>query len=400
MQPLTPEEIKWIDANRTADCARLRLASRGDSRRGWLITQIECRRRAAAKIPAETACEAFVFPHALSAEQSTGDLAAAYHAALVPEGSTVLDMTAGLGIDAFHVARRASAVTAVDINADAAEALRLNAAALGLDNVEPVCADSVEWLAGNSGRHFDVIFIDPARRGADGARLYALSDCAPDVTAILPLLLERCGRLIVKASPMLDISAVVKEVGHGCDVVALGTVHECKELVITVPGSGLRGAVTVTGDGDAARFEFTQADESAADAPTADARAGDILYVPWPSAVKSGAFNLLALRHGVAAIACDTHLYVGPGPADDRFPGDAFAIIEVTGADKRSLRALRERYPDGMSVSVRNFTMTAVALTARLKLPENSDRRLFAVRDAAGSQRLIVAGRLRRGASA
>ncbi len=48
----------------------------------------------------------------------------------------------------------------------------------------------------------------------------------------MPLLLSRSRRLIVKASPMLDIKKTIEESGISCDIMTIGTVKECKELVV------------------------------------------------------------------------------------------------------------------------------------------------------------------------
>lgn len=103
---LTPQQIDWITAHSGDDTARLRLRHAGDPGMAHAIMQIECRRKAARKLHDTLRNDGFVFPTALSAEQCTSDNIAAYHASLIAPGETVLDMTAGLGIDAFHMARR------------------------------------------------------------------------------------------------------------------------------------------------------------------------------------------------------------------------------------------------------------------------------------------------------
>ncbi len=77
------------------------------------------------------------------------------------------------------------------------------------------------------GEHFGVIFIDPARRASDGSRVFALADCEPNIIEMLPKLKRVCELLIVKMSPMLDISHTVSEL-NPFSVIALGTPTECK----------------------------------------------------------------------------------------------------------------------------------------------------------------------------
>lgn len=111
------------------------------------VMQVECRQRTARKLSDELKCHTFRFPTLLSAEQSTSDELAAFHASLLPSGIKVLDMTSGLGIDVLHMARHGESVTAVDLDERLVDALRHNADALGLlDKVTAVCADSTEFI--------------------------------------------------------------------------------------------------------------------------------------------------------------------------------------------------------------------------------------------------------------
>ena len=141
---MTDKLRDWIKAHANDDPLKLRLKYGGDSEKEFAILQIECRRKAASKLSDTLRCEAFEFPTALSAEQCTSDMLAGYHARLIEDGVRVLDMTFGLGIDAFHLARKASVVDGVEISPEVAEAGQHNAAALGADNVKVICGDSME----------------------------------------------------------------------------------------------------------------------------------------------------------------------------------------------------------------------------------------------------------------
>lgn len=369
------------------DFDKLRLAAHGDETRMHAILQMEMRWRHAAKLHDTLTCEGFEFPDSLSGEQATADDIAVIHTRFVGTSDSVLDMTCGLGIDAFHLARKASDVTACEIKPALAAAARRNAAALGLTNVEIVESDSVGWLESND-RFFDVIFIDPARRGTSGGRLYALADCQPDVTSILPLLRSRCGRLVVKASPMLDVSRTVADLGGDVDIVLAGTHSECKELLAVVPGSGRITAVTV-GEAD---FGFTAAEECAACPRYAVPETAQCLYEPFPAVMKSGGVKLLAERFGLAKAAPDTHLYFG-GECEG-FPGNGYSVEAVLPFDKRGIKLAKEIADGCAEVAVRNFGMTAEELRRRLGVKkEAGPLRVYGLRDACGSRLLAVTRR-------
>lgn len=347
-----------------ADYSRERLAAAGDPARLDAILQAELRERAASKLPLTLSCSEFRFPTALSAEQATGDHLAALHAALVEPESTVLDMTCGLGIDAFHIARRALSVTAIDIDSRCAEAVNMNARALGLDNVEGVCADSTEWLR-LTDRKFDVIFIDPARRGRDGRRLFALADCSPNVVELLPLLRQRAARVIIKASPMLDISRMRAELGVDADIIVYGESNECKELTAVIPGAGLTRVI----DGERPEFSFLPENETSAEIRFAEPEEGQWLHEPSSAMLKSGAFRLMSERFGLSALAPDTHLYVGNSPAES-FPGEIRPIVKAVEWSKRAGRYIG---CDAADIAVRNFVMSAEELRMRLGIKRGGD---------------------------
>ncbi len=381
--------LNWIELNAKADASALRLKYAGDSLKSFAILQIECRRKAASKLKETLACREFVFPTSLSAEQCTSDILADFHSSLAI-GDSVLDMTAGLCIDAFHIAKVGRKVTAIDMDERLTDAARHNAKVLGIHNFEAITADSTEWLAGND-RKFDTIFIDPARRGDGGKRIFALSDCAPDVVALLPLLKKRCSRLIVKASPMLDVSSVIASLGENTRIYVTGTPTECKELLAVVDfdttASPVIEAVTLSDKTDS-RFAFTPQEEKDSVPEYSIPENGMYLLEPYPAVMKSGGFSVLSSRFGVGKLDKNTHIYVSSSPKDE-FPGENFEIIEVLPFGKAAIKSLHSKYPV-LNVTARNFPMKPTELVKKLKIKEGGDLRLFAVR-ANGTPLLIIA---------
>lgn len=351
------------------------------------LLQMECREKCARKLERTLQCQAFEFPSLAVAEMATGDVLAELHASWLPPGARVLDMTAGLGIDAFAMARRASAVTAIELDPASARALEHNVSALGLENVTAVCADSVGWLREYQGEGFDLIFIDPARRDGAG-RHFAFADCAPDVTSLLPLMLEKGAAVMIKASPMLDIDRALAELGTDCEVAVTGTRRECKELVFRL-GEGARDGVTVCYTDGEPCYEYSRAAEKASAPVYGEPMPGDKLWQPWPAVMKGGPFGLLGMVRGCRKLHPSTHLYVGE-PQEGFFPGREYRIVEIEEFSKRSCRQFAQRYPE-INVAVRNFPLSAPALAARLKVREGGRLQLFGTTLAGGPRALLVA---------
>ena len=387
IRPLTEVDLQWIEAHRHANPAMARLKHHLDPDKLWLVDQIEARQKGAKKIAEELKkAPMFLFPTVLSAEQCTTDSLARYHAGYINEGDTVLDMTAGLGIDAIHLSNRAKQVIAVDIDLRCSEALKINSDSLGLDNITPVNADSVELLK-TATTKYDAIFVDPARRGDGGKRLYALKECQPDIVGNIEMIMSHCNKLIIKVSPMLDVTAVAAELQeHTPDIIAVGTADECKELLLILPGNNHRGAATVEDEKNTETIYFD--DERLHEAKYATPTKDVFLYEPSPAVVKMGVFNGLSARYDVHKIGRNTHLYLSE-KLKEGFPGKVFRIVETVEFSKKTAREIVEQY-GSLSVTTRDFPMTAAEFKSRFKTGESDRHRLWAVRTYEAKLILIV----------
>ncbi|MDE6268168.1 MAG: class I SAM-dependent methyltransferase [Muribaculaceae bacterium] len=398
----SPEGVEWIQRNSAEDPSALRLKYASSfSSSPWLpaaIMQIECRARAAKKIPEEVAAPRFLFPSLLSSEQATSDSLADFHASLIQEGSGVLDLTCGLGIDTFHIARRATSLTSVEREPSYARVAEHNAAVLGLsDRVSIINSDCIDYIASASLRP-DVIFVDPARRDSSGGRVYGLSDCSPDIVPLLPRLAQISPRLIVKASPMLDISSLASELPGVTDIYVTGTSTECKELIADVSLARYSDSVEIASTSPTygihaivpglLRFTFTPQQEAAAVPVIGRPKVGEILYEPHPVVMKAGPFRLLSQRWKVAKIGGNSHLYFS-SEIREGFPGSAFRILEVLPYASGEIKRLARRYPV-INVATRNFDVPTDALRRKLRVRDGGNLRLMATTLPDSSRIMII----------
>lgn len=392
---------RFVEVNASADPSALRLKYHGRDREDFdvdlAILQIECRRKYAKKLSATlSAAPRFLFPDKLVAEQSTSDALAQWHARLVDNCDEVIDLTAGLGIDVFHIAEKVKKVTAVEIDPLRAEALRHNASALGLDNVEVICGDCREIIS-SATHSYDAAFIDPARRGADGGRVFALADCAPDVVSLQKDILKISRRLVVKMSPMLDVTHTMRELPTSFAIQAIGTATECKELVAIagreVPGEKVLSAVTMSPEGANEVSTILNGDYSVHETYGLP-MPGDALVEPYPAVMKLGVYADLCVKFNLTKIAPNTQLYFIN--SDDAESHDLAAIgrkekiLEVLPYKSKEIKRFKSRYPKA-SVGCRNFTIQAEALRGKLGVKEGGDIRVVGVTDSKGQPWLIVA---------
>ena len=182
-----------------------------------VATQVKYLGRAAAKLPSYRAARCILPPRAF--EQASSEACAAHKRI---GGEAVLDLTCGLGVDAFALSRRFGRVVTLERDPLLARIARDNFARLGVTNVEVVCASAEEYLA-RTGERFDWVYADPDRRDAAGRKQVRLEACSPDIVALMPAVRRVAGRLCLKNSPLFDVDAAFALFG-GCEteVVSLG----------------------------------------------------------------------------------------------------------------------------------------------------------------------------------
>lgn len=385
-----PDDIwLWIDENHKADPNRLRLAHHGDSLRMFAIDQIDARQRVSAKLHETLAkIPRFVFDSTLAAQQSTSDDLASFHASLIESGSKVLDMTGGLGIDAMHISDRAESVTMIEINPEREKCAHHNALLGGYDNIRSICGNSVDLLESFQDNSFDFIFIDPARRGNHGQRLFALADCTPDVTSLMPQMLRVAPNIIIKASPMLDITQITRELSNITKIISLGTPHECKEILIICSrnhaGAPTIYSATVT-DQRVITFKINNPIETSTSL-FKDPISGTYLYDPYPSFAKLNVYS--GLPEGIYKIDRNSNLFSSQSLIED-FPGRALRIIDVRPFNKQTIRHFSSEISNA-DITVRNFPLSPDELYKKLKIKPGGSHRLFATTTSENKKILIL----------
>lgn len=384
---MTVDFNRFIEENLKADTKVLRLKYHGNDEILKAIQQIELRQKSPEKFIDSQGRnrQPDTFYSSVAVEQTTAASIADFHASLIPVGSKVLDMTMGMGSDALAFSMIDGChVTAIEANSELAAISQNNYAEVG--NLTIICADSVEWLR-QSVQKFDVIFIDPARRDDAGNRVINLHDCTPDVVAIEPLMLMHAPKILMKLSPMLDITDVASMLGNVRNIYVVEQRNECRELLVEISRDydGPYDIVLVRGLN---QFRFSPADERDTTVCYGTPHVGDYLYELSPGAMKTGGFKYFAQFFGLTKIAPNSHLYFSDA-IKDGFPGKMYKIIEVMPYASSVIKRLAKRV-GGCEVAVRNFPLTATELRKKLKLKESDSLRLMATTDVNGQKMMLL----------
>lgn len=214
----------------TLDPARVALSAPAHG--ALIATQVKYLQRARTKLPSYHAVRCILPP--LAFEQSSSEETAALKNF---QGSLCIDLTCGLGVDSFYLSRRFDRVIALEHDPVVAETARINFARLGARNIEVLSLSAEEFLKNpephlNGTQTADLIYVDPARRGSQGEKLFRLEDCSPDVVALMPQLLARARQVVVKASPLFDVEEAFRLFGQRITVEVVSLHDECKEVLI------------------------------------------------------------------------------------------------------------------------------------------------------------------------
>lgn len=340
------------------------------------IRQINGKQKIKLKIPLFFNTEDILYPVQLSLEQSSSQ-STAYYKSTLCEGNTLVDLTGGFGIDCYFMAENFSQVTYVERHAELCELARHNFKALGRKNIEVIHADSEKHLA--EMQQVDWIFIDPARRSESGKKVAILSDCEPDVSALAPLLLEKAAKVMIKLSPMLDITAAVRELPTTAEIHIISVENECKEVLLILNQStdNQKKITTINISKNKANQVFElNADDEASAIVCYTSELSNYLYEPNASVLKSGAFKSLGSRFGLSKLHTNTHLYTSTNLLVD-FPGRIFEVQEIWGSAKKELKELASTTPKA-NISTRNYPLPVDELRKKLKIKEGGDVYLFA----------------------
>ena len=392
------------------------------------LTTLEVRRKLRSKVPEWYAVPSLRYPLRVSGEQCSSAETARYKAAVaatVGNVSSIADLTGGLGVDAWAFAQVASRVLYNEMRPELADAARQNFAALGLENVQVSCQELVPGNVSEVLGDFrpDVIFLDPARRASDGRKVFRLEDCQPDVLQLLPELLAACPHVLLKLSPMADITLVCKQLACVKKVHVVAAEGECKELLLllerdyngpyslTVYENGYTIAVDGEREGDIPKSMATlghvrgrgpqQALEECDDMGGAGAKrrrlgdvthplAGAYLFEPGKGLLKAGAFEL-PCGYGLEKLGRHTHLYVGEEVPEALRPfGKCFRVLESAPLDKRSIKDIGTRYPKA-DVTARNIPLTSDQLRKKLGVADGAPVHIFGLHiDALSANYLLV----------
>ena len=377
----TPELRDFIQEHQNDDTAGLLLAAQRYQRIDvpFAVEQIEARKRLKGKLPGWYENVELVMGGRVPAEQCSSEVTARYKRSIL-EGASLCDMTGGMGVDFWYMSEGMKRAIYTERNEELCEVARHNFQVLKDERhpeAEVRCGDGRELPIPS----VDIIYLDPARRAGDGSRVYAMEDCEPNIVEWQDELLRHAKMLLVKLSPMVDITDVLRKLKGVTDVYIVGVRNECKEILVQAHAFGdslQMGCVKVhCVDFWADRqMEYTfDSSEKTRRVNLTSSGVGRFLYEPDVTLMKAQAFSSLCQRFPVYQLDVETHLMTSDEFIAD-FPGRIFEVEEMIPFSSKVMKRLKKEIPQA-NIATRNFVMTAEELQKRSGIKVGGEVYLF-----------------------
>ena len=429
--------LKFVSEHMEDDVTRLIL-----DRKRWpeidmdlAVSCIESRRKLKGKVPEWYGKEGLVFPVKLSAEQCSSSATGAYKARVAEmiagcpsdgaddrtgcstskDGWVLADLTGGLGVDSWYFSKKASQVIYNEMQSALCDAARHNFKLLGADNVVVVnneaaagrCGDMLVRQDITERRTPDIVYLDPARRGEGGKKVFLIEDCTPDILTLKDEIFRYSRHILVKLSPMADITMACGRLGNTCrEVHVVASGGECKELLIWMDrewkGEYKVKAVELPSDypeDKESTFIFYPSEEESARMLLSEDIADPglpkrpvWLFEPGKSLMKAGAFKLIAERSGLQKLGASTHYYVTEIEETAKSLsglGKIYKVVEILALNNRNIKDTGKRYPKA-EVTARNIPLDTDALRKKLGTASGGEVHIFGLKaDKSGNILLI-----------
>ena len=376
---------------------RKRFAHLSDEEWRWMLQQVEGRQRTHDKLPTFAQIEDWWYPVRLSCEQCSSEATARYKAAIIRQlgekQDILIDLTGGYGVDTYFLSEQTAQAHYVERNEELCRIAQHNFQIANKPiHVHNTSAEdflaqySMAGSVSSDVKKEVVVYLDPARRDAHGGKVFRIEDCEPNVIKILPSLRAISNTILIKFSPMLDITSALQSLGNEWDVHVVALHNEVKEIIF-VTGNNRIHAVNILHEGND-QFSFTRSEEKSALCAMADCIC-EYIYEPNAAIIKAGAFRLVSERYQLHKLDHNTHLYTADQLIED-FPG---RVWKVTAQPIKNQRDIATLGIQRVAILTRNYPLTPEELRKKFKVQESDSHFLIGARIAT-KPTLILAERI------
>jgi precorrin-6B methylase 2 len=336
----------------------------------FIATQVEARQKARDKIPEFYNRRKVLFPSAVAVEQASSSKAARYKSRLI-KGGTLIDLTGGLGVDAYFFSRSAEKVIYVERDGNLTDFADHNFHVLGVKNIEVIHGDGIEYIQ-HSREKPACIYVDPSRRQGS-KRIYRIEEAEPDVSSVYQELLKLSGRMVIKLSPLIDIRYLIQHFQFIKEIHVLAIEQDCREVILVLDSSDFSddpAVITCSIEGNLEQIFITSWKKN--ETKTSFELPQRFIYDPNVAIRKSGLFNALGHRFNLKKLAPNSHLFTGNEYVDS-FPGRAFHLSGILSMKE----FFRTKSIRKANIAARNFPLKVNEIRKRTGIRDGGEMYVF-----------------------
>jgi len=333
-----------------------------------LTQQLVGLQKARYKFPTLFENHQIIYPPSVNLEQTSSEVTAIYKSQLF-EINSMIDLTGGFGMDVSAFAKVCPITTHLEscayLQPYAQQLLKTQ-----LFSTKSLCTDGIEFLK-ETLDSYDLIYLDPSRKTETNTKAVLLKDYEPNVMDHLDLLLNKGKRVMIKTSPMLDITAGIKQLQKVCSLYVVAVKNEVKELLWILSDKEV-GQVTLTCinlQTEQPVFETLWVTQR----NTSYSTPQKYLYEPNAAVMKSQQFDSLMIQYSLEKLDQDAHLFTSKQLVD--FPGRVFEIINVIQNKPKNIKRLFAK--TARAIVTRNNKESVAQLRKKYQFTEHETDYLF-----------------------
>ena len=354
-----------------------------------LATQISGLRKAETKLPLWFSKPEIIFPPNINLEQTSSEITAKHKTGIV-SGNKLIDLTGGFGIDSYLFSEEVEEVVHCELNRELSEIAQHNFKALGAENIRVISGDGILYLKSTEEK-FDWIYLDPARRDDYGGKVFLLEQCTPDVPQNLKLFFTKAENVLIKTSPLLDLTAGITELENVREIQIVSVQNEVKELLWVLKKNYSGEIIISTWNFLQDKVEKFSSEYKKEHFEIIFSTPNKYLYEPNPAVMKSGLFPALAENTRTSKLNSNSHLFTSAEQVE--FPGRGFEVIKTVPYNKKFIKNFSELKK--ANITTRNFPKTVAEIRKEHKITDGGDLFVFFTTGPAEEKLVVICKKLK-----
>lgn len=364
---LTIKIQEYINANLKSDLHSLLLKKSPFSEVSMqeVVQQLKGKKVAHKKFP-YLLKDGIIFPPNLNLEQASSQATAEFKAKTL-SGKSFIDLTSGFGIDAYFLSQNFEEIALVEQNAELLEIVKHNWKIL--NKKAKFINENLEDFLKQNQEKFDLIYLDPARRDEQKNKKFLLQDLSPNLLEIQNDLLKISDQIIIKLSPLIDISYLISTLKNIVEIQIIAVRNEVKELLVFIHSNKLKDQIAITCinlESLEKQFSFNFEELKSAVSEFSDPLR--YLYIPNNAVLKSGGFNCISEQFWVKKLHPNSHFYTS-NELLENFPG---RVLEIEVIDSKKIKKGEQ-----FNIISKNYPLTPDEIKKKYKIVDGGNAYLI-----------------------